>query len=291
MSDDEGDEPWAEIAAPAVTEEEIDKIRTKREAAPHEKRRFEREKRRNWDLFYKRNETRFFKDRHWIIREFPLLGPLQDAEDGQGDESDARKPSETIRMLEIGCGVGNTVFPLLNVNPRLFIHACDFSANAIACVKAHKDFSEDRCHPFVCDLSQDALVDSIPEASLDYVTAFFVLSALSPSTLVPTLQNIARVVKPGGILFFRDYGIYDHAMHRFKPGSKITDQLYVRQDGTYAYFFSKEETESAFAEAGFRTDRLAYVARETVNRKEGLNAPRVFLQGQFERVAPSNDSA
>lgn len=33
--------------------------------------KLEKEAKKNWDLFYKRNSTHFFKDRHWITREFP----------------------------------------------------------------------------------------------------------------------------------------------------------------------------------------------------------------------------
>ena len=35
--------------------------------------KFEHEARKNWDLFYKRNTTKFFKDRHWTKREFKDL--------------------------------------------------------------------------------------------------------------------------------------------------------------------------------------------------------------------------
>lgn len=33
----------------------------------------EKNAKKYWDLFYKRNETRFFKDRHWTTREFQEL--------------------------------------------------------------------------------------------------------------------------------------------------------------------------------------------------------------------------
>lgn len=41
------------------------------------------------------------------------------------------------------------------------------------------------------------------------------------------------------MVLLRDYGIYDHAMLRFAPGHKISENFYVRQDGTRAYYFSE----------------------------------------------------
>ena len=35
--------------------------------------KLELEAKKNWDLFYKRNTTKFFKDRHWTTREFEEL--------------------------------------------------------------------------------------------------------------------------------------------------------------------------------------------------------------------------
>lgn len=48
--------------------------------------------------------------------------------------------NSSLRIFEVGCGVGNTVFPILqaNPNPNLFIYAADFSATAVGIVQVRK---------------------------------------------------------------------------------------------------------------------------------------------------------
>lgn len=113
-----------------LTEEERIKLEGDNVVVTDYKRdKFEQEAKKNWDLFYKRNSTHFFKDRHWITREFPELLVTKSELDSEGDHQ--RK----IVLLEAGCGVGNTVFPLLVENKDLFVYACDFSPKAIELLK------------------------------------------------------------------------------------------------------------------------------------------------------------
>jgi 2-polyprenyl-3-methyl-5-hydroxy-6-metoxy-1,4-benzoquinol methylase len=46
-----------------------------------------------------------------------------------------------ILLLQVGCGAGNTVYPLLEVNPELRVYACDFSPKAVQLVQAHPGYS------------------------------------------------------------------------------------------------------------------------------------------------------
>ena len=49
-------------------------------------RKYEEEARKNWDVFYKTHEERFFKDRHYLAREFPHVFPDGLASGGGGPE-------------------------------------------------------------------------------------------------------------------------------------------------------------------------------------------------------------
>ncbi len=62
---------------------------------------------------------------------------------------------------------------------------------------------------------------------------------------------------------------------------KLSDNFYVRQDGTRAYFFSIEFLRTLLTDCGFQVEELAYVCKETVNIKEEICVPRVFIQGKF----------
>ena len=181
-------------------------------------------------MFYKRNQTNFFKDRHWTTREFEEL--VAEAEGGAGS---------TPTLLEVGCGVGNLVFPLLEAQLPLFILCCDFSPRGVQFVREHPLYCEDRIRAFQCDIREDKqLQDGVGGRDrVDLLTAIFVLSAISPVHHQQVLHNLAAVLRPGGVLLFRDYAQYDMAMLRFKPGSKISENFYTRQDGTMSYFFQQ----------------------------------------------------
>ncbi|XP_068670691.1 tRNA N(3)-methylcytidine methyltransferase METTL6-like [Montipora foliosa] len=232
--------------------------------------KLEKEAQKNWDLFYKRNATNFFKDRHWTTLEFKelLFGT-------------AGKAGDQRVLLEAGCGVGNLFYPLLEEIPNLFVHACDFSPRAVQFVKEHVDYSEERVNAFHCDLTEDSLESHLSKCSVDIATLVFVLSAIHPVKMLAVLLNIMQILKPGGVLFFRDYGLYDHAMLRFNPANKLSDNFYVRQDGTRAYYFSKGQVERLFHQAGFQTVDSDYAHRRTVNKKEGIDVPRIFVQARF----------
>ncbi|XP_027048402.1 methyltransferase-like protein 6 [Pocillopora damicornis] len=260
----------------ALTEEEKIKLEDDSKiVSKFKQNKLEKEAQKNWDLFYKRNATNFFKDRHWTTAEFKEL--LCESRNGESDFVTSKI------LLEAGCGVGNLFYPLLEEIPNLFIHACDFSKRAIDFVKEHPAFSEEKVNAFHCDLTVDALESHVPKCSVDIATLVFVLSAVHPDKMLIVLQNVIQVLKPGGLLFFRDYGLYDHAMLRFSPANKLSDNFYVRQDGTRAYYFSKDLVETLFHQAGFETLVNDYAHRRTVNKKEGVDVPRIFVQAKFRK--------
>ncbi|KAI9323505.1 S-adenosyl-L-methionine-dependent methyltransferase [Dichotomocladium elegans] len=231
-----------------------------------------------WNKFYEKNENRFFKDRNWLRIEFPEIF--------QTTHSDAGSQ----RIFEIGCGAGNTLFPLLqeSQNPKLFVYAADFSSTAVQVVKNNPLYDPSRSHAFVWDLASSSIPEAIEPGSLDIIVLIFVLSALAPEQWDQAIKNIHTMLKPGGLVVFRDYGRHDLAQLRFKERRLLRENFYIRGDGTRVYFFTPDEIATLFTskapEKGFSIEQNAVDRRLIVNRSKKLKMFRVWLQGKFRKI-------
>eukprot|EP00941_MAST-03F_sp_MAST-3F-sp1_P000034 g34.t1 len=200
-----------------------------------------------WDNFYCKGGH--YKPRRYMLSAFPEI-----------EEHLIGK--EMILLLEIGCGSGSAIFPVIQClaerenKEKMTIDAVavDFSQRAVSLVQeeavklnlpAHVHFSA-----FCCDVTADQL----PRDELDLTLLVFALSAVAPDKQCTVLEKIYKATKPGGVVLFRDYGLYDSKMLRWPLAQRISSRFFSRdrsQNGTFAYFFSKECVSKRFKEAGF----------------------------------------
>lgn len=216
-------------------------------------------------------------------------------------EKVTREDAGPAVILEIGAGAGNTAFPVLakNKNPKLRLHACDFSKKAVEVMRNHEAYNPELMQADVWDVAGDELPPGVEEGSVDVAVMVFVFSALAPSQWKKAVENVYRVLKPGGEVCFRDYGRGDLAQVRFKKGRYLEENFYVRGDGTRVYFFDKDELADIWsgklhaAGAGdgeadgpqprFEIEDLGVDRRLLVNRAKKLKMYRCWIQGRFRK--------
>lgn len=121
-----------------------------------------------------------------------------------------------------------------------------------------------------------------PWGSFDAVLVLFMASALAPEDHPRVFAAAAAALRPGGTLLFRDYGAYDEAELRFRPGSRLGPHLFLRGDGTLAAFFSLPGIRALAAGAGLEVAAARYIFRRQRNRGQGTEMRRVFVQVRGE---------
>ncbi|KAF2405489.1 methyltransferase [Trichodelitschia bisporula] len=214
-----------------------------------DKKRFNDQPEKWWNKFYANNAANFFKNRKWLAHEFPVLVSL------------TKPDAPATVILEVGAGAGNTAFPILalNQNPHLRIHACDFSKKAVELIRNNEAYNNPAAvghiEASVWDIasppdpvsSVPCLPEGVAPGSVDIVMLIFIFSALAPSQWTQAVRNVWHVLKPGGVVLFRDYGRGDLAQVRFKKGRWMEENFYVRGDGTRVYFFDEGELQQIWA--------------------------------------------
>ncbi len=114
----------------------------------------------------------------------------------------------------------------------------------------------------------------------------FVLSAIAPEKHEFVIKKIHDSLEKDGILYFRDYALYDMAQIRFakKKKNKVAENLYMRNDKTLAYYFDKDEINALFSKNGFDVVESKVICRLIENRKDNLKMHRLWLQIKLRKI-------
>lgn len=178
-----------------------------------------------------------------------------------------------------------------NKNPHLKIHACDFSSTAVEVMRNHEAYGTEHIQADVWDVASAELPPDLQEESVDVAVMIFIFSALSPMEWKRAVRNIYRVLKPGGLVCFRDYGRGDLAQVRFRKGRYLDENFYIRGDGTRVYFFDSDELSDIWSGKNdtdedaprFEVENLGVDRRLLVNRSSKVKMYRCWLQGRFRK--------
>jgi len=243
-----------------------------------------------WNRFYEQHQTNFFKDRHWPAAAFP-----------------EEFSTDTGVLCEVGCGVGNTLLPLLNDHHSNWtVLGLDLSPTAIAVLQQDARFqrftTRGQASCFVADISQPNSLPPSVQSVATVTSLFFCLSAIDPNNHEIAVRNAASTlrrrrgshhqqqqqsssaVSGGGVLVFRDYGRYDEA--QLKLGRQrhklLDDNFYRKNDGTCCYYFTVERVRELFAgTCGLEELECGYIRRVYTNRSEQTQRRRVWVQARF----------
>jgi len=170
---------------------------------------------------------------------------------------------EGSEVLELGCGNGKTLSAMTGRSWQ--ITGLDFSAEAVAL-----------CSRITGPRLLTADVRHLPfrDETFDAVFAFHITGHLEREDREMMAEEITRVLRRGGRLFFRGFGRGDM---RCGKGTETEEATFRRGDGIITHYFTEEETEDLFSGL-----RAISVRTDTWNmRIRGRDYPRAEIWAEL----------
>jgi SAM-dependent methyltransferase len=97
-------------------------------------------------------------------------------------------------VLEVGCGVGNSTFPLLATNPNLRFHSFDFSATAVQILTEHAEYDASKIVAFTWDPATQDIPDELNNPPGMYQCASVCVVALQQRLINHALLQMVGLI-------------------------------------------------------------------------------------------------
>ena len=221
-----------------------------------------------WASFHARDNasSRFYQERRYIPLAWPALAD----------------PAATASVVELGCGAGSALLPVLRANPAARAFGVDVSQGAVGMfleAASRAGIDSGRVAGAVLDVATPGAAAALARVGADACLAVFTLGALEPAGQAAFLSAAHSCLRPGGVLYVRDHGLFD--LTHMRAPTRVAGDLHTRTDGTRCFFFSPPGLATAAEAAGFTTRACKWVTVAVPNRRTGEVLRRVFVSGEF----------
>lgn len=195
-------------------------------------------------------ETLFYGTANAMRR--AALGPLATFMTG--------RDQRTVSLLDVACGTGRLLRQIRQTYPAMRLAGLDLS-------RAYLDEARAHIRPLrPADwLEANAEAIPLPDASQDIVTCVYLFHELPPEVRRIVAREIARVLKPGGLLVF-----VDSLQMGDKPGwDGLLEGFPVRFHEPYFRHYAIDDLDGLFTDAGLPqvSTFLAFLSKVMARRK------------------------
>lgn len=169
-------------------------------------------------------------DAHMVLETLERVGP---------------RPTRRLRVLDFGCGCGRQLRFLAGLDHRLEVHGVDVNPDLVAWCSGHLEGIE-------VVLGEPTPPLPHPDGFFDFVYSLSVFTHLGEAGTRTWLEEMARVIAPGGVILLTIHGPL--AIARIK-GSEALQEI-TGVDATTAATLDRRLAEDGFVFVSYAEDRL-----------------------------------